>query len=188
MSDVFFISGKWIIWGLSLSIPQIRFTHCWVFELQPKQVQTQIAYCLGLKKCNMDVTNNQAEQVIADLSESVEETERHARCSEHRCHLSPPRTIQTFEILSESEGRKCYRPILITCIVLLLIVIFVLIIATPKPSQSSKLAWRALLSVSAPPPLLPLRAVPLQPGALKPRALKPGASKPARDFTFDLVS
>ena len=44
----------------------------------------------------MDVTNNQAEQVIADLSESVEEIEP-CECSEHRCHLSPPRTIQTFE-------------------------------------------------------------------------------------------
>ena len=96
--------------------------------MQTKQVQTQIAYCLGLKKCNMDVTNNQTEQVTADLPESVDQIGPHARCSEHRCHLSPPRTIETFETLSESEGRKCYRPILITCIVLLLIVIFVLII------------------------------------------------------------
>ena len=74
----------------------------------------------------MDLTN-QAEQVGADLSESVEEIEP-CECNEHRCHLSPPRTIQTFEILSESEGRKCYRPVLITLIVLLVIIIFVIII------------------------------------------------------------
>ena len=40
----------------------------------------------------MDLTN-QAEQVGADLSESVEEIEP-CECNEHRCHLSPPRTIQ----------------------------------------------------------------------------------------------
>ena len=74
----------------------------------------------------MDLTD-QAEQVGAGSVESVSEVEQ-CVCNEHRCHLSPPRMVQTFEILDESEGRKCYRPVLISCIVLLVVIILLIII------------------------------------------------------------
>ena len=70
---------------------------------------------------------DQAEQVGAGSVESVLEVEPCA-CREHTCHLSPPRMVQTFEILDEVEGRKCYRPLLISCIVLLVLIIILIII------------------------------------------------------------
>ena len=58
------------------------------------------------------------------------------------------------------------------------------IIATPKPSKSSKLSLEGfIISFRS---VRHTAAVPLQPGALKPKALKPGASKPTRDFSFGI--
>ena len=70
---------------------------------------------------------DQAEQIGAGSVEPVLGVEP-CECRQHTCHLSPPRMVQTFEILDEVEGRKCYRPLLISCIVLLVVIILLIII------------------------------------------------------------
>ena len=48
---------------------------------------------------------NQAEQIGAGSVEPVLGVEP-CECRQHTCHLSPPRMVQTFEILDEVKGEN----------------------------------------------------------------------------------